>query len=287
MNRASAFALIVSLSALSCAPASATRARSDTAGVGCVNALVQSSTGLCVLRVAGKVTDTDGAPIAGATVTLCGGGQCIDMPPSPAGDFELALSSTIDPSTFALHAEVLGQPFAIVYAPLPPVRTGVAVLEEPLRLPRIATAGDRIVRGRSAGQTVTAGDVTLTIPAGAMIVPSFADEMSSLEFRAVGVARYQAPAFVAQANLDAVWALGPGALTSSLPMRVRLRNRAGYPRSTTVELVAMGHGLEPESFDAGHPVSLGPARVSADGAYIESEGDVGLRELYWVGVRRR
>jgi hypothetical protein len=288
MLRTATIASLVSLVALACAPSAlAPPPRTDTGGTGCANAIASSANGLCVTRIAGRVTDVDGAPIAGATVTLCGAGQCIDMPPSPTGDFELALSSTIDPSVFALHAEVLGQPFGIVYAPLPQVRSGLAVLDQPLRLPRITTAGDRITRGRSTGQTVTAGDVTLTIPAGAMIVPSFADEMSALEFRAIGVARYQAPPFVTHAALDAVWSLAPGALTSSMPMRVRLRNRPGYPRATTVELVVMGHDLEADRFDAGHAVTLGSARVSDDGAFIESDAGVGLRELYWIGVRRR
>lgn len=281
-------AALASLFTLACAPsAGGPPVRTDTGGVNCANTVIQSSRGVCVQRISGRVTDADGTAIVGATVTMCGGGLCINIPPSPTGHFELALSSTIEPSQYVLHAEVLGEPFGITYAPLPQVRAGIATLEEPLRLPRMTSVGERITRGRSPGQTVTAGDVTLTIAAGSMIIPSFADEASTLEFRSVGVARYQAPPFVAQASLDAVWSLSPGALTSSLPMRVRLRNRPGYPRGTAVELVVMGHEIEAERFNAGHAVVLGAARVSADGQFIESDEGVGLRELYWVGARRR
>ncbi|MDP3277392.1 MAG: hypothetical protein Q8Q09_19550 [Deltaproteobacteria bacterium] len=263
-------------------------ARMDTGGTGCTETLGDESPRLlCVQRVSGRVTDLAGQPIAGATLTLCGAGRCIDVQVSATGTFDHALNGRMDPAVFAVHGEVLAQPYAIVYATLPNVQRGIARYEEPIRLPSLSTAGTPIVSGVSSGTTLTAGDVSLTVAAGTRLTPSFADEGRMLSFRALGVARYQGPAFAQTTPLDALYALGPAALTSSTPMRLSIRNRAELPANTRVEFITMGHELESDRFDAGFAKVLGTGRVTADGQRIESDTGVGLRELYWVGIRRR
>jgi hypothetical protein len=284
--------VIAALGAMSgCAelPAEMVRApmgRMDTGGTRCTETL-GAPTDPCVERVVGRVTDAEGRAIAGALITLCGAGHCRDLMPDANGAFDLPIAARMNPALFALHAEAPGQPYALVYAPLAPVRAGLAAFDEPVRLHRMVAEGAAIVRGASPGQTVTAGDVTLEIPRGAMIVPSLADETRTLEARSVGVPMFQVPAFAAGAGLRALYALAPTALTSSLPIRVRIRNRAELAAGQRVELVTMGSELESARFTAGTTVVLGPGRVTADGQFIESDPGVGLRELHWVGVRPR
>jgi hypothetical protein len=282
-------AVSVSLSACAELPVESVRppmGRMDTGGSGCTET-IGAPTDPCVERIVGRVGDADGRPIAGALITLCGMGQCRDLMPDASGAFDLPLSARMNPALFALHAEVPGQPYALLYAPLAPVRAGLAAFASPIRLPRMSAEGPAIVRGASPGQTVTAGDVTLEIPPGAMILPSIADEGRALTLRSVGVPMFQVPGFAEGAGLRALYALAPTALTSSLAMRVRIRNRAELPAGQRVELVTMGSELESERFTAGTTVVLGPGRVSADGQFIEADPGVGPRELHWIGVRAR
>lgn len=267
------------------APAPAPR-RMDTGGTRCTDTIGDASAShVCVERVVGRVTDQDGRPVTGVLLTLCGMGQCRDLAPNSNGEFDYRIDARLNPAVFAVHAEAPQQPYALLYAQMPQVRAGVATFESPIRLHRMNSEGAAIVRGMSAGQTVTAGDVTLTIPRGAMILPSLADEERTLEFRSVGVAMYQSPAFAQGASMSALYALAPTALTSTMSMRVRVRNRAELAAGQRVEFVTMGTDIEADRFDAGSLIVLGLGRVTADGQFIESDEGVGVRELHWVGVR--
>jgi|LNFM01.1.fsa_nt_gb hypothetical protein len=260
----------------------------DTGGTRCTETIGDNTPShICVERITGRVTDSDGRRVTGTLATLCGMGQCRELVLDANGEFDYRVEARMNPALFAIHAEVPQQPFALLYLPLPSVRAGVATLSEPIRLHRMTAAGPAIVRGMSQGQTVTAGDVTLTIPRGAMILPSLADEERTLEFRSTGVPMYQAPAFAQGAELHALYALAPTALTSSMPMRLRVRNRGEMRAGQRVEFVTMGSDIEAEHFDAGAVIVLGPGRVSADGQHIESDENVGVKELHWIGIRTR
>jgi hypothetical protein len=141
-----------------------------------------------------------------------------------------------------------------------------------------------------AAAVVSAGDVTLTVPAGAMVETDIEDaELGELgtRLRVAAVGPTDAPQFARDAGLVSVYALAPFNLTSTRPIAVRLVNRAALPAGAAVEFVVMGTEIYETPFTGGLPVVAAAGHVSADGTTVSTDPGEGLSSLTWVGLRLR
>lgn len=241
----------------------------------------------CVRSVRGRVTDLTGAPLAGRFITFCGP-VCFFGETGMDGSFDLQPGDFLDPALYGVN--VHGRPeYAPLYVALagPVSAAGGLVVAEPIALPRYAEPGPEMP-DPTVGGTVTAGDVTVTIPRGAQVEYDLEDvslESLGRRLRVAPIPMDRLPAFAREATLAALWALGPLNFASSLPMPVRLRNVAALPAGASVELLSLETDFLAHPETAGRAVLVARGTVTPDGAFVETAPGEGLRRLTWVGYR--
>ncbi len=243
---------------------------------------------VCVRRVEGRVVDLAGQPVAGRPVTTCGP-VCVFSRSDAMGRFTATIDDWMDPRIYNVIAH--GRPaYATLYFPLPtPGTDGVVTLRTDLVLAQYRDIGP-VLPSMTTGGTATAGDITVTIPAGANIELDVEDAtlgMLGQQLRVVEVPLDRAPPFVAGQGLTTVYALAPFAMLSSVPMPLRIANRGRLAAGTAVEFVVMGEELLVPPVTGGQPIVAATGTVSADGASIDTDPGQGLRFLTWVGFRPR
>ena len=239
----------------------------------------------CVLSVRGRAADTTGAVYGGGVVTYCSA-TCYATNADATGAFTVPVGDFIDTSVYSLL--IHGRPdHASVYVRSPSAVDGVVTMPEPVAVPRYADVGP-VLPETTAGGTFTAGDVTLTVAAGTTLEFDLEDALLGelgKRLRVAYVPMAQAPAFAREANLSAVWALGPFNLLADHPVAVRVANRAGLAANTAVEFVALGNDILSEPPTAGRPIVAATGHVSADGMFVTTDPGMGISYLTWVGVR--
>lgn len=266
----------------------ASDATADDAGDPCLSRPADRAPGsVCVRRVEGRVTDLDGAPLAGRPITVCGP-ACFIATTSADGSFSVDVGDWIEVAIYSVQAH--GRPdYASVYVPLSAPRDGVARLPEALSLPRYAPAGPELPDGATGG-TVTSGDVTLTVAPDTRLELDLEDvDLGPLgrRLRVAPVPVDRAPSALVEASLSGLYALAPFALLASRPIAVTLPNRARLPAATAVEFVALGVEPFTPPINAGLAVVAALGRVSDDGATVTTSPGEGLRTLSWIGYRPR
>lgn len=239
----------------------------------------------CVLQVRGTARDDTGAPLGDHVITVCGP-ACFVTRTAPDGSFVTPVGDFLDPSIYTVL--VHGRPdHASLYVALAPVVDRVATFAEPLVVPRYTQSGD-LFPDPARGGSVTAGDVTLTVPAGATLEFDLEDALLGdlgRRFRVAPVPIDRAPRFARDAGVVALWALAPFNLLASPKLAARVANRAGMAPNAAVDFVVMGReGLVPP-LTAGRAIVAAAGHVSADGMSITTDPGEGISYVTWLGVR--
>lgn len=288
----SLFALVVTACGSSTPNATADAARdvavdaSDDVGDAPVCAVRPDASNVsCVLSVRGRAADSSGATFGNGVITYCST-TCYATNADATGAFVVPVGDFIDTSVYSLL--VHGRPdHASVYVRSPAAVDGVVTMPEPVAVPRYADVGP-VLPETAAGGAFTAGDVTLTVSPGTMLEFDLEDALLGelgKRLRVTYVPMAQAPAFAREANLVAVWALGPFNLLADHPVAVRVANRAGLAPNTPVEFVVLGQDILAEPPTAGRAIVAATGRVSADGMSVTTDPGTGISYVTWVGVR--
>jgi hypothetical protein len=247
---------------------------------------VSSDAGVCVNDVRGRVVDDQGHALPGLLTTVCGA-VCFYGHTDDAGAFDVQPDLAINPADFAVivHARPA---HAGVYFPLPSPQTGVVDLAAPLVAPLYSVDGPPLPSGTTGG-TVTAGDITVTVPPGTTLMPSVEDvELGDLgtHLRVASVPVSKAPPFAAAAgNVVAVWALAPFELDAEPGISMSALNHVGMAAGTAVDFVVMGFDVVDLPFVGGKPVVEATGHVSADGSAFTTDPGQRIRTLTWLAIR--
>ena len=247
----------------------------------------QPDGGVCVGSVSGKLVDDKGAPIDSLVVSVCAG-TCFYGKTIVDGSFTVGVASHIVVDKFAL--DVHGQPtYASYYTRLPQLAGTVAAFGQPLFVPTLPASGPTIATDGSA-QTLTAGDVTLTIPAGTDVTIPVDDLTSGAvgsQLRALKIADPSKLPFMDAASLpDALYVLAPFETNFAQKVQLSFANTAGLAAGAAVDVYEMA-GLLGSLPPAGGFNKVAAAHVSADGKTITMDPGEGVTTLTWIALRKQ
>jgi hypothetical protein len=238
----------------------------------------------CVREVRGRVLEESGAAVGGLTITVCGA-VCFGATSAADGSFVVPVGVELVEDAYALL--VHGRPdHASTVLRLPASPPELVSFDEAIQLARFVPTGQTIPADGAAAQTLTAGSLTLEVPAETtweLDPEDVALDDARPAFLAVEVSGAAVPAFAHEAAY--VFALGPFQARPSRPLGVRVANTRGLPAGSSVELVVMDDDLYFEPNTGGLPRVVGQGHVSADGATITSDPDRGLDVLTWLAIR--
>jgi hypothetical protein len=194
----------------------------------------------CVLSVSGKVVMTGGAPANNLLVSVCAG-TCYFGRTGADGNFTTLVDAQIPYDQFALMLH--GRPDnATYYTPLPPLAGMSSTFAAPLPLPAMPSSGPTIALDISA-QTLTSGDVTLTLAAGTMVQLSVEDVVNGApgkQFRALTIAQPSSMPFVdAAAPPDALYGFSPFESVFSQKAQLTFTAPAGFANGIAVDVQQM------------------------------------------------
>jgi hypothetical protein len=247
---------------------------------------VSSDAGVCVNDVRGRVVDDQGQGLGGLPMTVCGL-ICFFGRTDDAGAFDVQPDYAIHPADFAVivHARPA---HAGVYVPLPSPQMGVVNLAAPLVAPLYTVDGPPLPSGTTGG-TVTAGDITVTVPPGTTLTPSVEDvALGDLgtHLRVASVPLSKAPPFAAAAgNVVAVWALAPFEMDAEPGISMSALNHVGMTAGTEVDFVVMGFDVVDLPFVGGMPVVEATGHVTADGSAFATDPGQRIRTMTWLAIR--
>jgi hypothetical protein len=256
------------------------------AGDGGPTPCTTTDAGVCVNDVRGRVVDDQGQPLAGLATTVCGN-VCFFGHTDDAGAFDVQPYQGLDPADFAVivHARPA---HAGVYVPLPSPQVGVVDLAAPLVAPLYTVDGPPLPDGTQGG-TVTAGDITVTVPPGTTLMPSVEDvALGDLgtHLRVASVPVTKAPPFAAAAgNVVAVWALAPFELDAQPGLSISALNHVGMAAGSAVDFVVMGFDVVDLPFVGGKPVVEATGHVTADGSAFATDPGQRIQTMTWLAIR--
>lgn len=234
----------------------------------------------CVREVTGVVRVAGGGPLAGADVSVCGR-ACFRGRGERDGSFRIPVNTHLPDGGYVLF--VHGRPtHASTFARLPaspPQSVALGALE----VPAFSAVGAALPADGAPATTVSAGPLTLSVPADTSWELALEDVLDEAEGRKLRVASSPAPGPVSGAAL--VYALGPFSAIPSKKVGVKLAETGGLPAGSAVELLEMA----PLGFERDNPAGLmrvaARGHVSADGKLVETDPGEGLTALTWIAVR--
>jgi hypothetical protein len=241
--------------------------------------------GTCVLGAQGRVTDLDGVPLGHLVMTFCGS-ACFGAQSDDAGVYFIPIGFVLDTQNYAVHAD--GRPdHGVDYLRLHAGEPSIVM--ETMRIPRLPPSQVRLPPDDAGTpSSVTEGDLTLVVAAGTSFNLDIEDYEKGDLGRTVRVAQVpldKAPPYAAPANLAAIYVLAPSGAIASTKMGVILRNAAGLPASSAVDLLVLGDDYFSMPPNVGQLAVQAQAHVSADGKTIQTDPGEGIVELTWLGVR--
>jgi hypothetical protein len=261
----------------------------------------------CVRHVTGSLVDDKGAPLPvhssstpdGLVVTVCGS-VCYFADPGPTpGTFDVHVGQLILVSKYDVIVHGLGD-HASSYRAVPTIGSdGNVALTEKVVAPAFDQIGG-MIPADGAGGTVSAGNVTLTVPTGTSfeLDPDFvALGDPGRVLKAFKWTATPMPSFASSANLAQLVALGPFGSKScktppcmagdSIKMAVSITNDAALPAGTAVEFMTLGFDLYSTPFNAGQMNVEALGHVSTDGKTIDTDSGEGITTISWLGVRKK
>jgi hypothetical protein len=245
--------------------------------------------GQCLMSVSGALVDEAGAPVPDVLVTVCAD-ACFYGHSIGDGTFTTEVKQSLYTETYAV--EVHGRPLRTTYfVKLPPLQGQVVQFDKPFVVPRLPASGPDVKMDKSA-QTLTSGDVTLTLAAGTEVQLDVEDAIDlpvGGQLRTLKLADPAKWPFVDAARVpDVLYALSPFEVEFSQPARLSFANSAGLPANAAID-VFMQHGL----VGIGVAPPAGPfdrvagAHVSSDGTRIEMDAGEGITRLTVVALKRK
>jgi hypothetical protein len=239
-----------------------------------------AGTGVCPVDVHGQVVDENSQPVAALTVSVCAD-QCFFGMTGSDGKFRVVPDQHIVLDNYAL--ELHGRPDHVTYyTPLAPANGLDVSFAQPLVLPSLPASGPVL----AAGGTFTSGDVSVTIPAGAMLVFDVEDfgTPNGHQLRVLAIASPASLPFVGTPPPDALYACSPFEVSFSQKASLSIVNH-GLPAGAAVEIQQL-RGLVNDGAPAGHWLHAANAHVSADGKNITTDPGEGVTELTWLGLKK-
>ena len=236
----------------------------------------------CTVSADAQFVDTQGAPVVGQVILLCGLNLCstpVKTNTQGKVHFNLCLNMKSPALKYMGHSSYVsfGAAMTTPTETFPPA-TLVALPAQGMAIP-------------SGAGTVTSGPVTLKLGSGMVTFdPTQPNDPSSLEFRAAAMTPAQAPpGFDASLGVKALWGLSPANAKLGSPGVLTVPNPdpSGWPAGTIVDFVLNGLDESPSPvvpYGAWGRVSTGT--VSADGKTITTDSGAGngLPILGLVGV---
>jgi hypothetical protein len=253
-------------------------------------------TATCIRTVTGKLTDVDGQPIAGKTISVCGT-ICFYAQSGADGTYTANINTNLATKSFAVLAH--GRPeYASLYSKLP-TGAGEHITMAPMRLAKYE-GGTELPADGAPATSVTSGVLTIDVPDGTTFDVDVEDiELPTGRQLRVGKANVaDLPDFAKPAGADALYGLGPfaaSAIASSsasgpgakgAKMAVHLKNEIGLAAGQKVEFFVLGVNLLSTPPSAGNALTVAKGTVSADGKLIETDAGEGISTLSWLGVRK-
>jgi peroxiredoxin len=241
----------------------------------------------CLLVIQGQVTDNNGAPLVGASLTYCGLTTCYYGALDSTGAFRVELGVVLDPTQYALIVHG-GLTAAGVYQQLSPPAGPVVTLSNPIVTPLFPAQGAPLPLQAASPVEVASAGVALQIGTGTHITIPIEDVGGDggPQFVAVAVDPSSAPAFApSSVGLLALYALGPFGATSSAPMGLSVSNTTGLAAGAAVEFLVLDDDLNTAPFAAGTLRVAAQGAVSPDGGLLITAPDAGISALTWVGIR--
>ncbi len=240
---------------------------------------------VCGVPVSGAVVDENGGAVAALTVSVCAG-QCFYGTTESDGQFTVVPDLHIRLSDYAL--ELHGRPNRVsYYTPLPTGNGSALVYATPLPLPLLPASGPEIA-GDNSAQTLTSGDLTLTLAAGTKVLFDVEDYgvPGGHQLRVLSIAQPTSLPFVdASAPPAALYACAPFETAFAAKASLSLANRANLPAGAAAEIRSLV-GLVNDGPPAGRLVHAANAHVSSDGMTITTDAGEGVTELTWIAVER-
>lgn len=249
----------------------------------------------CVLEAQGKVEDLTGTPLSKLVMTFCGG-QCYGTMSDQNGAYSIPIGTFLPTEDYALHAD--GRPdHAVDYLRF--AANEPSVISATMRLPALPPSTVQLPPDGAPASSITVGDLTLSIADGTMFDLDIEDygTATGRTVRVASVPLASAPGYATAANVDAIYAIAPSGAKSRpdvdggaqllVKMGVTLKNSAGLPASTAVDLLVLGDDYSSIPPNVGVLAVAASAHVSADGQTIQTDPGEGISELTWLGVRRK
>jgi len=209
--------------------------------------------------VAATAQDQNGDPIAMVPMQLCGADNCL-----------FATTNTIGMATFtgsdSLDRPVFKPGDSLTYAKIGYPYTGGTTMTG--LFPLIVDSGSEF----AAGATVTADDVSLTVPSGGAVVVNdlIYDEPAKQTFRAVTVSdAAQVAEITGEAGFAMVVGLGPVDTLFCPGVAVSIPNTAKLGANTAVEVLGQELDIGEHFGGYGEWAVVAEGAVSADGSTIE------------------
>lgn len=251
----------------------------------------------CLRTVSGKVTDVDGAPVVGKTISVCGI-ACYYAETDANGAFVAKIGANLVTGSYAVLAH--GRPeYASLYSKLP-TTGGEHLTIATMKLPKYTAGSTELPADGAAASSITAGDLTLDVPTGTKFNLDVEDvgTPTGRQLR-LGAAKVDdLPTFAADTGALALYALSPFGATSVLAgssgpggakaskLGVRIQNKIGLPAGQKVEFFVLGVNLLSKPPSAGTAMTVAKGTVSADGATIATDAGEGISTLSWLGVKK-
>jgi hypothetical protein len=276
--------VIMVIFGVGCASESSPRPSDMAMGPACVDPPDQQPDGgVCVSTVSGKLVDDKGAPLPDIVVSVCAA-ACYYGKSAADGSFKVTITShlVLDEFTLLLH----GRPnYACYYRKLPPLMGNTISFTTPITMLPLPASGPAIAMNGSA-QTITDGDLTLSLSAGTTVTIDFEDVTTGAvgsELRVLKVDPTLLPLF--STPPDALYLASPFDSRFSQPAALTFANSTGLPAGASVDVQLMG-GLDSGTIPAGNFTSAATAHVSADGKTITTDPGQGVLGLTAIALRK-
>jgi hypothetical protein len=239
-----------------------------------------------VLEARGTVADLAGTPLPNLLMTFCGPPQCYGSKSNGAGAYVIPIGDYVLSGDFAVHVD--GRPdHAVDYHRLNPGEPQVISVD--LRTPELRPSTVPLPANGSPASEITVGDITLQIAAGTTFtldVEDFSLGSAGRSFRVAPVPLASAPPYATSSNVNAVYALAPSGAKPSSKMGVRVRNTAGLPASSAVDVLVLSDDYFSIPPTVGTLIPEAKAHVSADGTTIQTDPGEGISEITWLALRK-
>ena len=235
---------------------------------------------VCVRTLSATVVDEMAKPISILVTTACGDG-CSFGRTDATGRTSMSVHRYMTKPALMLHGHSTYASYYVLLETEGDVDKGMVML------PTMPAAGLPIPEDGLA-HDVTAGDVTISLPAGGSVLIDKTEliEVPEQQFRSLPVPVAKAPPFVDPAlKITVLYALTPFATKLDPGVALSVANTAMLPTGAAVEFFIQGTDVKDKFGPFGRFNKMADGHVSADGTKITTDAGQSITELTWLGIR--